>query len=206
MQKTKKNLNWLFAGECKFIAGAATISAIPKLNLSEVAFAGRSNVGKSSLINAITSRIKLAKVSHTPGATRQINFFAVRDKLTIVDLPGHGYAKVSKTQIYNWSKLIIYYLTNRTNLKKLYLLIDSRRGIMDSDEMLMNILDNIGLLYNIVLTKCDKSSKTEIEKVKVDITGKIQSRPASHPEIYATSTRSSLGIEELKFSLMDYAK
>ena len=146
----------LFAGACDFVAGAATVAQLPPLGLPEVAFAGRSNVGKSSLINALTGRKALARVSHTPGRTQQINFFSLADRLMLVDLPGYGYAAVSKQKVANWTGLIEDYLKGRPQLKRVCLLIDARHGLKETDKAAMELMDSSAVVYQVVLTKADK--------------------------------------------------
>jgi GTP-binding protein len=187
----------LFAGTCDFVAGAATEDALPRLNLPEVAFAGRSNVGKSSLINALTGRKALARVSHTPGRTQQINFFSIANRLMLVDLPGYGYAKASKQKIGQWSGLILHYLQGRPGLRRVMVLIDSRHGIKDSDRDLFELLDGTAVVYQIVMTKADEVPKT-VGAMRDTIAAELVKRPAAHPEIAVTSSRDGLGMPELR--------
>jgi GTP-binding protein len=189
----------LFAGACDFVAGAATEAALPPAKLTEVAFAGRSNVGKSSLINALTGRKALARVSHTPGRTQQINFFSLGGKLMLVDLPGYGYAKASKQRIGEWSALILRYLQGRAVLRRVLVLVDSRHGLKDSDRDLFGLLDEIGVSYQVVLTKTDDRSK--IENPLAAITAELAGHAAAHPEVIATSAREGTGIPELRASI-----
>jgi GTP-binding protein len=186
----------LFAGACDFVAGAATEAALPPATLTEVAFAGRSNVGKSSLINALTGRKALARVSHTPGRTQQINFFSLGGKLMLVDLPGYGYAKASKQRIGEWSALILRYLQGRAVLRRVLVLVDSRHGLKDSDRDLFGLLDEIGVSYQVVLTKTDDRSK--IENPLAAITAELAGHAAAHPQVIATSAREGTGIPELR--------
>ena len=146
----------LFAGECEFIWGSADIDSLPPQSLPEVAFVGRSNAGKSSLINALTHRKTLARVSHTPGRTRQINFFKLGGRLMLVDLPGYGYAKASKTLAAEWQALIFAYLRGRANLRRVVLLIDARRGVLEIDRAVMELLDKSAVSYCLSLTKIDQ--------------------------------------------------
>src|SRR5262249_1839425 len=145
----------LFAQECRFVAGAASLDRLPEPELVEVAFAGRSNVGKSSLVNALTGRGALARASNTPGRTRQINFFRLDDALMLVDLPGYGYARAPKREIAAWTKLVDAYLRGRAPLRRLMLLVDARHGLKDSDRDLMKMLDAAAVSYQGVLTKID---------------------------------------------------
>ena len=145
-----------FNGECDFVAAAASLDRIPPESLPEIAFAGRSNVGKSSLINALTGRKALARTSHTPGRTQQLNFFTIQEQFLLVDMPGYGYAKVSKTTRKSWDDLIKQYLRGRVSLKCVFLLIDSRHGLKESDREMMKMLDETAVAYRIILTKADK--------------------------------------------------
>src|SRR5438046_810925 len=146
----------LFARDCRFIAGAAEADACPPETLPEIAFLGRSNVGKSSLVNALTGRRMLARTSNTPGRTRQINFFALDNRLMLVDLPGYGYAAASKSAVAAWTRLVQHYLRGRASLRRVCLLIDSRHGIKEPDRPVMQLCDTSGLSYQVVLTKIDK--------------------------------------------------
>ena len=188
----------LFAGACEFVAGAATIEALPKFTLPEIAFVGRSNVGKSSLLNALTGRRALARVSHTPGATKQINFFRLGDACVLVDLPGYGYARASKAQSAEWQRLIVAYLRGRANLARTLLLIDARRGTMDHDREAMQLLDDAAASYAGVLTKIDEISKAELQEVQSLTEAVLSRRPAAHPQLFATSARDSRGIDAVR--------
>ncbi|HTT84285.1 MAG TPA: ribosome biogenesis GTP-binding protein YihA/YsxC [Rhizomicrobium sp.] len=188
----------LFAGSCAFVAGAATAEALPKGSLPEIAFVGRSNVGKSSLINALTGRRTLARVSHTPGATRQINFFRLGEGCMLVDLPGYGYAKTSRALSREWQNLIFTYLRGRSNLVRALLLIDARRGIMPPDREAMDLLDQSAVSYAGVLTKLDELAKQEQERVRVASAGELSRRTAAFPELFATSARKAEGLEPLR--------
>ncbi len=178
---------WLFAQDCVFVAGAVDHAGLPEAALPEVAFAGRSNVGKSSLINALTGRRALARISNTPGRTRQINFFRLRDRLMLADLPGYGYARASKSEIRNWTKLIFAYLRGRPTLRRVCLLIDARHGIKDSDEGVMRRLDDAAVSYQIVLTKCDKVRAGELQQIEAGVSARIGRRVAAHPHVLRTS-------------------
>jgi GTP-binding protein len=198
MKRKEIDAEKFFSGECDFIAGADNYEAIPKADVAEFAFAGRSNVGKSSLINALTFRVKLVRTSHTPGRTQQVNFFSLRGEFNLVDLPGYGYAKVSKTKIKGWNKLIKDYLRGRKTLKRVFLLIDSRRGVKSSDEEIMNLLDECAVNYQVVFTKIDKIKKVDLKKL-LELTDKLmKSHSALNPRILETSSHGKLGLAELR--------
>lgn len=191
----------LFAQDCTFLLGAAGLGQIPESILPEVAFAGRSNVGKSSLINALTGRNSLARTSNTPGRTQQINFFDLGQRLMIADLPGHGYAKAPKEEVAKWTRLVNTYLKGRQPLRRVMMLIDSRHGIKKVDVEVMNMLDKAAVPYQIVLTKTDKVSAKQLEKLKAKTAEDMKKRPAAFPLILATSSAKSIGIEELRAEL-----
>jgi len=191
----------LFAGPCDFVLGVAGLEQLPAADRTEVAFAGRSNVGKSSLINGLTGRNGLARTSNTPGRTQQLNFFDLGGKLYIVDMPGYGYAKVSKKQRSEWDRLIKDYLRGRQNLRCVFILIDGRHGIKESDEHLMTMLDDAAVNYRIVLTKCDKSKKAEMEKIKADLSAVLKKHPAAYPGFIETSSLKDKGLAELRATL-----
>jgi GTP-binding protein len=191
----------LFAAECRFVAGAATLSRLPDGGLPEIAFAGRSNVGKSSLINALTSRRNLAIASVTPGRTRQINFFDLGGRLTLVDLPGYGYAVAPKQQIAEWSRLVDRYLCGRVPLRRVMLLIDARHGAKESDRRAMAMLDQAAVSYQVVLTKADKVPPPQGERIRLALCAELAKHPAAHPELTVTSARTGSGIAELRAAL-----
>ena len=188
----------LFVQECRFVAGAARLEQIPPGGLPEVCFAGRSNVGKSSLINALTSRRTLAKVSHTPGRTRQINFFELGGRLMLTDLPGYGYAKASKQQVADWTRMVELYLIGRSSLRRALLLIDARHGPKDVDRSVMVMLDKAAVSYQVVLTKVDQLRPAELAE-RVEATAAETARhAAAHPDVLATSAASGAGIAALR--------
>jgi len=188
----------LFAGPISFELGVASLAQLPEANLPEIAFAGRSNVGKSSLVNAVAGRKALARASTEPGRTRELNFFNVGDRLRLADLPGYGYAKAPKTEIARWTALTRDYLRGRPSLKRVILLIDSRHGVKEADREVMKILDEAAVSYQIVLTKSDKLKPTELKQVVTATEADIRKRPAAHPQIVATSSETGLGIDVLR--------
>ena len=195
----------LFSREARFLAGASTAAAFPRDTLPEIAFAGRSNVGKSSLVNALTGRRTLARTSNTPGRTRQINFFDLDTRLMLVDLPGYGYAEAPKIEVRRWTALLRRYLETRTALRSVCLLIDSRHGIKDVDYPLMLMLDNAGVSYQIVLTKTDKLGAGELALIAERTRAEMAAHAAAHPEIHLTSALKRRGISELRATLGSFA-
>ena len=191
----------LFAQEAKFVAGAVTLDALPKSKLPEVAFVGRSNAGKSSLINALTGRKSLARTSNTPGRTRQINLFSLGGKLMLSDLPGYGFARVSKAEAQAWNEQISAYLQQRNNLRRVVLLIDARRGPMDSDADAMKLLDAAAVTYQLVLTKSDAATTAERAAADTAVRDAIAAHAAVHPETFATSAKTGDGIPEFRAAL-----
>jgi len=192
----------LFAHEVKFMMGAVAIAGLPPADLPEVAFAGRSNVGKSSLINAVTGRTHLARASTAPGRTREINFFVADDTLRLVDLPGYGFAKVSRGEKNKFQNLGRSYLRGRPNLKRAYLLIDSRHGLKDVDLEAMEAFDLAAVSYQIILTKADKLKGRDVEQMTAETLRKISRRPAAFPRVLATSAEKGTGIPELRAEII----
>jgi GTP-binding protein len=191
----------LFAGGWDFVAGAADAAALPPASLPEIAFAGRSNVGKSSLLNALTGRSALARVSHRPGRTQQLNFFALSGRLMLVDLPGYGFAEASKGDIERWTGLIKRYLLGRASLRRVLLLIDARHGIKEPDRPIMQLLDEAAVSYQAVLTKADKVTPAELAARLDAITAELGAHVAAHPAIHLTSAHEALGIAALRGNL-----
>ncbi len=187
-----------FAQACRFVAGAAKASQAPDTHMPEIAFAGRSNAGKSSLVNALTSRKALARASRAPGRTREINFFNLNDRLMLADLPGYGYARAAKAEVERWTVQVEAYLATRPSLARVLLLIDARRGVKGPDEPVLDLLDATATPYQIVLTKCDKVKKADLAALIGDIEDGFPGHPACHPNIIATSSRKGTGIAELR--------
>jgi GTP-binding protein len=193
----------LFARPVTFLMGAAEIAGLPPADLPEVAFAGRSNVGKSSLINALTGQRHLARASNEPGRTREINFFMLDGRLRLVDLPGYGFARASKSAAAKFQNLARAYLRGRPNLRRVYLLIDARHGLKDVDAAALNALDEAAVSYQIVLTKADKLKAAEVTAV-VEATAKaIAKRPAAFPRVLATSAETAAGLPTLRAEIAE---
>jgi GTP-binding protein len=191
----------LFAGDCAFIKGAVKLDQLPPAEGVEIAFAGRSNVGKSSLVNALTGRKTLAKVSNTPGRTQELNFFRIGERLTLVDMPGYGFASAPEPKVRAWTKLVLEYLRARGALARVYLLIDARHGLKATDIPVLDLLDRAAVSYQIVLTKADKLKAAELDACFAGVREAIKKRPAAFPEIVATSSEKGVGIPELKAAM-----
>jgi GTP-binding protein len=191
----------LFARECIFVAGAPTVEALPPIGLPEIAFAGRSNVGKSSLVNALTGRKTLARVSNTPGRTQQLNFFDLGGHLGLVDMPGYGYAAVSKSKIVDWTKLVESYLRGRASLQRIYLLVDSRHGFKDVDHEQMTAFDRAAASYAVVLTKGDEIKMKDREARVAETEAALVRHSAAYPTVILTSAETGAGIGELRESV-----
>ena len=191
----------MFARECRFLLGVTRIADLPPADLPEVAFAGRSNVGKSSLLNALTRRKSLARTSNTPGRTREVNFFSLDDRLMLADLPGYGYARAPKSQVKGWTRLVFDYMAGRPSLRRLCLLIDARHGIKSSDEEVMTLLDQAAVSYQVILTKTDKIGETALEERLASMKRDLAKHVACHPDVIATSAVRGAGIPELRAAL-----
>ena len=193
-----ENGELLFRRPCTFLKGVVRVDGLPPADRVEVAFAGRSNVGKSSLLNALVNQKSLARTSNTPGRTREVNFFTLGEAAYLVDLPGYGYARASKREVAGWNALIQDYLRGRSSLARVFLLIDSRHGLKKTDDEILKLMDEAAVSYQGVLTKIDKLKAGALEKVIRDTGEKLAKHPAAYPRILATSSRKRLGLEELR--------
>jgi GTP-binding protein len=191
----------LFAQPCEFVAGFADLTQLPPANLPEVAFAGRSNVGKSSLINALTGRGQLARISQTPGRTQQINMFDLGGRLMLVDLPGYGFAHAPKPKVDAWQKLVRTYLRGRSTLMRTCVLIDARHGLKEIDRRFTATLGEVAVAYQVVLTKVDQVGQVALAESIEAMCSELARRPGAHPAVVATSAREGIGIEGLRASL-----
>jgi GTP-binding protein len=191
----------------KFMYGVTSWGGLPSEDLPEVAFIGRSNVGKSSLINGVSLYNSLARVSKTPGATQQLNFFAFLKQdipaMFLVDLPGYGYAKAAKSKVLSWNKFMLEYLEKRPQLKRIFMLIDSRHGFMKIDQEMLNFLKQCGVLVQIILTKGDKISKTQLMAVKAGIEEEIKTHAICYQDVIASSYKTKEGMEQIRTAIMD---
>ncbi|MEM7620526.1 MAG: ribosome biogenesis GTP-binding protein YihA/YsxC [Pseudomonadota bacterium] len=194
----------LFSMPCEFIKGCVALTHLPLDGRLEVAFAGRSNVGKSSLINALTGRKALARTSNTPGRTRELNYFQLNDNMYLVDMPGYGYARASKDLVQNWTALIQDYLRGRPQLRRVFLLIDARHGLKDSDRSTMELMDRSAVSYQVVLTKVDKLKHADLMTMLSKTAQALTKHPAAHPHLIATSSRKTTGLLELKASVAKF--
>jgi len=195
----------VFSGPITFLKSAPTLEFLPDMAVNEVAFAGRSNVGKSSLLNALTNRNNLARTSNTPGRTQELNFFEVGEPLRfrLVDMPGYGYAKAPKDVVRKWKFLVNDYLRGRAALKRALVLIDSRHGIKEVDTDMLDMLDGAAVSYRIILTKSDKIKASELAAVTQATADAIRKRPAAHPDIIATSAEKGMGLPELRAAVLE---
>jgi len=189
----------LFAAPVAFVKGVVDLEGLPRPDRAEVAFAGRSNVGKSSLINALANRKNLARASNTPGRTQELNFFDLdAGRAYLVDLPGYGFAEAPKSHVDAWTRLMLDYLRHRANLKRVFLLIDARRGLGSVDKDVLDLLDKSAVNYQVVLTKADKIKKSELASAVDSALAVLKKRPAAHPRVMATSSEKGLGLPDLR--------
>ncbi len=192
--------NKLFLEKCEFVAGVAHISTLPNRSWPEVAFAGRSNVGKSSLINALLAR-ELAHVSKTPGRTQQLNFFRLGEHAHLVDMPGYGYAKVSKTLKDEWNELIKLYLKGRAQLKAAFVLVDSRHGLKETDHTILDLLSEHAVSARVILTKADEPKPHALQEMIAQVEADIKKYPSAFPDVLAVSAREGTGLEDLRSAI-----
>ena len=202
-KKISKDLIRFFSSNSNFIVSANETKQLPETKLTEIAFAGRSNVGKSSLLNAITKRKSLAFISKLPGRTQEINFFNLGEKLILVDLPGYGFARAPKSKIANWTSLVNSYLRYRSQLSRVFILIDSRHGLKESDHDTMKNIEEAALSFQIVLTKCDKLKPEALNKIHLLVKDRISIYTSAHPTILATSAKNNYGINNLRFFISE---
>ncbi len=188
----------LFAGGADFLKGVVAMAGLPPADRIEVCFAGRSNVGKSSLINALTGRKNLARASNTPGRTQEINYFTLGETRYLVDLPGYGFAEAPVKVVEKWQQLLRAYLSGRATLRRAFVLIDARHGIKAVDEEILTLLDRSAVTFQVVLTKADKMKAAELEKIVAQVRGALAKHPAAYPEIVVTSSEKGDGIETLR--------
>lgn len=191
----------LFARNWQFFHAASALESLPPMRGIEVAFAGRSNVGKSSLINTLTGQSALARTSHTPGRTQELIFFTGGGPLSIVDMPGYGYAQAPKAKVQAWTGLIHAFLRGRANLVRVYLLIDARHGLKEADNPVLDTLDEAAVSYAVVLTKADQVPAAKLDEHREAVARALAKRPAAYPEIITTSSRSELGIPDLRAAI-----
>jgi GTP-binding protein len=191
----------LFAGAWRFATAAASLASLPAMSGLEVAFAGRSNVGKSSLINALVGQNALARTSHTPGRTQELIFFTADGRLTLTDMPGYGYAQAPKTKVATWTALIHDYLRGRASLARVYVLIDARHGLKSADEEILRTLDEAAVSYQVALTKADQVNAAELAERVSATQATIQQRPAAFPDVLVTSARTGAGVPELRAAI-----
>lgn len=193
----------LFLGPVDFLKGVVAMDGLPGADRIEICFAGRSNVGKSSLINALTNRKGLARASNTPGRTQEINFFELGEERYLVDLPGYGYANAPVSIVEKWQRLLKNYLSGRPNLRRAFVLIDSRHGIKPVDEEIMQLMNRSALAFQVVLTKIDKIKEHELEKTLLQVREKLSKHPAAFPELVTTSSEKGEGIQTLRAVISD---
>jgi GTP-binding protein len=192
----------LFAREWRFVSAAGTPASLPSMRGVEIAFAGRSNVGKSSLINALTGRKNLARISRTPGRTQELVFFTGDENLNVVDMPGYGYAAAAKSKIEAWTALIDAFLRGRSNLARVYVLVDARHGLKSTDDPALDALGQVAVSHQVVLTKCDELKPSELGHRIAEVEAGLAKRPAAFPTVLATSSHDGTGIPELRAAIV----
>ncbi len=195
----------LFTRPCRFLKGVLALDQMPDADIPEIAFAGRSNVGKSSLINALTGNSTIARTSNTPGRTQEINFFDLGGRLMLADLPGYGFAQAPKDKVGAWTDFIKLYLKGRPTLRRALVLVDSRHGLKDNDREIMKLMDGSAVNYQVILTKADKLKPGPLAKVKADVTAAIAEHVAAYPEVLVTSSSDGFGIAEARAVLSELA-
>jgi GTP-binding protein len=192
----------LFAGDWAFLSAASSLDSLPPMAGPEIAFAGRSNVGKSSLINALTGRKALARTSNTPGRTQELIFFRGAAPLIVVDMPGYGYAAATKSKVAAWTALIHDYLRGRATLARVYVLVDARHGLKDTDDSILDTLGKAAVSHEIVLTKCDQIDEAELAERIEAVKAAIRKRPAAFPDVIATASHTGAGIDQLRAAIV----
>lgn len=196
----------LFSRPVTFMLGAVSLDGLPPPDLPEICFAGRSNVGKSSLINALTGQKSLARTSDTPGRTQEVNYFSADDRILMADLPGYGFARAPKDKVARWTRLVMSYLRGRPNLRRVLLLVDSRHGIKENDREVMDMLDSSAVNYQVVLTKIDKLKEAEREDVLARTREELTKHVAAHPDVLLTSSAKASGLDELRAEIARIAR
>ena len=200
--ESQRKSSWLFSNPCTFVTSVYSLNKLPEKKIPEIAFAGRSNVGKSSLLNFIFQKKGLAKASNTPGRTQCLNFFMLGENyLHVVDMPGYGYAKAPKEIVNKWTGMLKTYLRGRIQLKRVFLLIDSRHGLKKNDIEIMDMLDESAVSYQVVLTKIDKISSKEVEKRTIEVIEQFKNHPALYPEVIVSSSSKNTGLKDLQFAI-----
>lgn len=196
--ESQRKMRWLFEYPCTFVTSVYDLKTLPPQDWPEIAFAGRSNVGKSSLINAVFNKKGLAKASNTPGRTQCLNFFQMDTHLHVVDMPGYGYAKAPKDLVASWNKMLRFYLKGRVQLKRVFLLIDSRHGLKANDIEIMDMLDETAVSYQVILTKIDKIKPPAVQKRLQEVRDSAPKHPALYPEVLVSSSEKSAGLDDVR--------
>lgn len=200
--RLREDADRLFRRPCTFVKGVVRVADLPGDTLPEVAFAGRSNVGKSSLLNALVGQKALARTSNTPGRTREVNYFLLDERIYLVDLPGYGYARASKKDVAGWNRLIHDYLKGRASLRRVFLLIDARHGLKTSDQPTLALMDTAAVSYQVVLTKADKVKASDLEKTIARVSNDLAKHPAAYPDLIVTSSRKGTGLTDLRLAIL----